>query len=83
MQILFFLTACCFAAACEKEKAQMLMNMLNIPSHPDVLFLSGFGKLNVCFLLCFSWSSFRKIPRSEGGGGESNVANFNQMEEVK
>lgn len=45
-EILFFLTACCFAAACEKKKTQTL-NMLNILPHPKVIFLSGFGKLNV------------------------------------
>lgn len=36
------------------EKHTVLMNMLNILPHPKVLFLSGFEKLNVCFLLCFS-----------------------------
>lgn len=45
----YFLLLCSFAAAHEKEKAQLLMNMLNTLPHPKVLFLSGFGKLNVGF----------------------------------
>lgn len=43
-----------FAAAIEKEKGHMLRNMLNSLLYPKLLFLSGFGKLNVCFLCCFS-----------------------------
>lgn len=64
-EILFFLIACCFAAACEKKKTQTLMNMLNIVPQLKVLFLSGFGKLNVYFPLCFFCGGFRKIPHSE------------------
>lgn len=38
----------------KRRKHIMLMSMSNILPHPKVLFLSGFGKLNVCFRLCFS-----------------------------